>query len=66
MSADRFSPPGERVVPFPAHRVTPRSTPLAAAEAGRILLFTGVRYERHDDPPRRRRGTGGSRRKSRA
>jgi hypothetical protein len=33
--------------------VVPAGEPQGAASGATILLFTGVRYERHEDPPAR-------------
>lgn len=42
----------DRVLPFPAERV--RRDPLdGGVRTGVVLLFTGVRYERHDRVPPR-------------
>jgi hypothetical protein len=42
----------DRVLPFPAERV--RRDPLGGGDhKGVVLLFTGVRYERHDEVPPR-------------
>ena len=42
-----------RILPFaPPARAPRRPRPAAGEALGRILLFTGVRYERGSEPPR--------------
>jgi hypothetical protein len=52
-----------RVLPFPAERVR-RDPPEGGTTTGVVLLFTGVRYERHEEIPPRpaREGRGRKRR----
>jgi hypothetical protein len=56
------------VVTWPGASAGPRRRPLAADEpAGTILLFTGVRYERHAEAaPETPKGKGGRRSRQRA
>ena len=47
-----------RILPFaPPARAPRRPRPAAGEALGRILLFTGVRYERGSEPPRPSAGT---------
>jgi hypothetical protein len=55
-----------RILPFaPPARAPRRPRPAAGEALGRILLFTGVRYERGSEPPRPSAGEGGPRRRRR-
>lgn len=51
-----------RVLPFPAERVR-RTPPEGGSTPGVVLLFTGVRYERHDEVPPRPAREGGRRKR---